>query len=295
VRVHLVDGTYELFRAYYGAPKAFAPDGREVGATRALCRTLLLLLEDEGATHVAIAFDHVIESFRNELYGGYKTSAGIEPDLWSQFPLAEEATSALGIVTWPMVEFEADDAIAAAAHRFKAPPEVEQVLICSPDKDLAQCVEGTRVVMVDRRRKLVLDEAAVIAKFGVPPSSIPDYLALVGDTADGYPGIPRWGERSSAAVLAVYKTLENIPDLDRSWTVKVRGAASLAESLRTRRDEARLYRTLARLRTDVPLTESLADLEWRGPSPRLESFAARIGDADVVARAFRAAEKRAIA
>jgi 5'-3' exonuclease len=285
VKIHLVDGTYELFRAYYGAPKATAPDGREVGATRALLRTLTLLLGEERATHVAIAFDHIIESFRNDLYEGYKTSAGIEPDLWAQFPLAEEASAALGVVTWPMVEFEADDALATAAHRFAELGEVEQVIICSPDKDLAQCVRGDRVVMADRRRKLVLDEARVIEKYGVPPSSIPDFLALVGDSADGYPGVPRWGERSSAAVLAVYKDLERIPDLDRDWVVKPRGAAALAESLRTHRKEAVLYRTLARLRTDVPLRESIADLEWKGPPPGLEAFASAIGDGEIAARA----------
>lgn len=286
VRVHLVDGTYELFRAYYGAPKARAPDGSEVGATRGLLRSFLYLLKGEGATHVAVAFDHVIESFRNDLYAGYKTGAGIEPELLSQFELAEEATRALGMVVWSMIEFEADDALATGAARYAALDSVEQVLICSPDKDLTQCVTEGRVVCVDRRRKVVLDEAAVVAKFGVPPRSIPDYLALVGDAADGYPGVPSWGARSSAALLSQYGRVDQIPDDVRSWRVKVRGAAQLAESLRAHRTEVELYRRLATLRTDVPLAESVADLEWRGAhADALAALAVRLGDGELVQRA----------
>jgi 5'-3' exonuclease len=285
MRVHLVDGTYELFRSYYGAPKATAPDGREVGATRGLMRSMLGLIKNEGATHVGIAFDHVIESFRNELYDGYKTGDGIDPDLYGQFELAEEACAMLGLVVWSMVEWEADDAVASAAARFEKDPSVEQVLICSPDKDLAQCVRGTRVVMVDRRRKLTIDEAGVVQKFGVPPASIADYLALVGDSADGYPGIPRWGERSAGALLAEYGHIEDIPDNERSWRVKsVRGASQLAENLRTRRAEAALYKKLATLVTDVPLAESLADLKWNGPKPELAAFAESIGDREITER-----------
>ena len=264
MQVHLVDGTYELFRAYYGAPEKKAPDGTEVGATVALGRTLLALLNNEGATHVAVAFDHVVESFRNDLFDGYKTGEGIDPDLWSQFGPAERMTEALGLVVWPMVEFEADDALAAGAARYGADERVERVLICSPDKDLAQSVRGERIVCLDRRRKTTMDEAGVVEKFGVSPASIPDYLALVGDASDGIPGIPRWGARSAAAALAVYKQIERIPDDPAKWNFKVRGAASLAENLSPRRKEAALYRKLATLREDVPLEESLDDLEWRG-------------------------------
>jgi len=264
MQVHLVDGTYELFRAHFGAPPKTAPDGREAGATVGLARTLLYLLQEEGATHVAVAFDHVIESFRNELYAGYKTGAGVDSALLAQFEPAEEMTRALGIVVWPMVEFEADDALATAAARFAADGRVERVLICSPDKDLAQCVRGERVVLLDRRRKLIIDESAVCEKFGVAPASIPDWLALVGDSADGYPGVPRWGARSAAAALAAHGHLEDIPGVPLEWQFQVRGAASLAESLRAHREEAMLYRTLATLGDDIPLAETLDDLEWRG-------------------------------
>jgi len=279
VRVHLVDGTYELFRAFYGAPSQLAPDGSEVGATRALLRSLASLLRQDGVTHVAVAFDHVIESFRNDLYPGYKTGEGIDPALWAQFPLAERASAALGLVVWPMIEFEADDALAAAAARFAADPAVEQVVIASPDKDLTQCVRQSRVVCEDRLRRITLDEAGVIAKFGVPPSSIPDWLALVGDSADGFPGLPRWGAKSASVVLARWRHLEHIPDQASAWEVSVRGAESLAASLRSGRKDAELYRTLATLRTDVPLAESLEDLRWRGPRrDELQSLCAEIGD-----------------
>jgi 5'-3' exonuclease len=268
VNVHLVDGTYELFRSYFGAPKATGPDGREVGAVRGLVRSLSALLREDGVTHAAVAFDHVIESFRNELFPGYKTSAGVPADLLAQFGPAEDAVRDLGVVVWSMVEFEADDAMATAAARFAEAPEVERVFLCTPDKDLAQCVRGRRVVGLDRMRRRLLDEDGVREKFGVAPGSIPDWLALVGDDADGIPGLPRWGERSASAVLARYGRLEDVPAFHHRWEVQVRGAAALAESLRAHRDEALLYRTLATLRTDVPLTEDLEALRWRGAERR---------------------------
>ena len=267
VNVHLVDGTYELFRAHFGAPPATAPDGREVGATRGLLRSLRALLKEEGVTHVAVAFDQVIESFRNRLFPGYKTAEGVPPELLAQFPLAEQAARALGLVVWPMVEFEADDALASGAARFAGAPGVERVLLCTPDKDLAQCVRGREVVGFDRMRRKVLDEDGVREKFGVSPGSIPDWLALVGDSADGIPGLERWGEKSAAAVLARWERLEAIPDDAAAWAVPVRGAARLAESLRAGRAEAMLYRTLATVRTDVPLAEELEALRWRGERP----------------------------
>jgi 5'-3' exonuclease len=263
-RVHLIDGTYELFRNHYGAPRRQAPDGREVGATVGLLRSLISLLNQPGVTHLGCAFDHVIESFRNELYPGYKTSEGVDADLLAQFSLAEEAVAALGIVVWPMVEFEADDALAAATARFKDHPAVEQVVICSPDKDLAQCISGARVVGWDRRRDIVLDEDGVVEKFGVRPDSIPDWLALVGDAADGYPGVPGWGARSAAAVLSQFGHLEAIPDDPARWGLGGKRAERLAESLRDHQEEALLFRRLATLRTDVPLTEAFEDLEWQG-------------------------------
>jgi len=264
MRIHLVDGTYELFRAHFGAPEARGRDGTVVGATLGLMRSLLSLLREDGVTHVACAFDHVIESFRNDLFPGYKTSEGVPDELLAQFPLAERATRALGVVVWPMVEFEADDALATAAARAADDSNVDQVVICSPDKDLAQCVRGTHVVALDRLRRRVYDEAAVIEKFGIPPASIPDWLALVGDDADGIPGVPRWGARSASTLLAHYGHLEEIPDEANRWTVPVRGAAALAESLATHRAEVLLYRRLATLRTDVPLAEGTDALRWQG-------------------------------
>ncbi|WP_428265461.1 5'-3' exonuclease [Haliangium sp.] len=279
MNVHLVDGTYELFRAFYGAPAAAAPDGAEIGATRGLLRSLLALLGEPEVTHVAVAFDTVIESFRNDLFAGYKTGAGIDPALWAQFPLAEEAAEALGVVTWRMREFEADDALAAAAARFATDSRVEQVVLCSPDKDLTQCVRGRRVVCLDRMRRNLLDEVGVEAKFGVGPASIPDYLALVGDSADGIPGVPRWGAKSTAAVLARYRHLDAIPADEADWDIKVRGAAGLAKSLREHRADAELYRTLATLREDVPLAEPLDDLAWQGARRHaLEALCERLGD-----------------
>ncbi len=264
VKVHLVDGTYELFRAHFGAPSMTAPDGREVGAARGLLRSLVAWLRGGKITHVGVAFDHVVESFRNGLFAGYKTGDGVDVKLLAQFPLAEACTRALGLVTWPMVEFEADDALATAAARLAADPSVAQVLVCSPDKDLAQCVRDDRVVCLDRARDRVLDEAGVVEKFGVAPRSIPDWLALVGDPQDGIPGVPKWGAKSAAAVLARYGRVDAIPDDAAAWDVPVRGAPALAASLASRRAEASLYRTLATLRDDVPLAETLDDLRWRG-------------------------------
>ena len=278
MNIHLVDGTYELFRSYFAQPSRQAPDGREVGAVRGLVQTLLALLRQEEVTHVACAFDHVVESFRNELFAGYKTGEGTPEDLRSQFELAERSSQALGLVVWPMSEFEADDALASAAHRWGDDPAVEQVVICTPDKDLAQMVRGQRVVCLDRRREQTLDEAGVQLKFGVSPASIPDYLALVGDAADGIPGIPRWGAKSSGVVLARYYHLEQIPDNAIYWDVKVRGATAIAASLVERREEAKLYRELATLRLDVPLAESLDQLEWKGvQTPGFQELCGELG------------------
>ena len=281
MKIHLVDGTYELFRNHFGAPPKKAPDGREVGATLGLLRSLLMLLGSPGVTHVAVAFDHVIESFRNELYTGYKTGEGVDPILLDQFPLAEKAVSALGLVVWPMIEFEADDALATAVSRFRKNKSVEQILICSPDKDLSQLVEGKKIVCWDRRRELIIDEAAVVEKFGVRPSSIPDWLALVGDSADGYPGIPGWGAKSAATVLAHYEHIESIPDDAGKWglkTISPGRAASLAESLAQRRTEALLFKELATVRVDVPIQEKLNDLKWQGAYPRLKKICLELGD-----------------
>ena len=264
MKLHLVDGTYELFRSYFGAPPTAAPDGRPVGAVRGLIQTLLLLLRGPDVTHVAVAFDQVVESFRNELFAGYKTGEGVPADLMSQFGLAEQAASALGIVVWRMVEFEADDAMATAAARWRDAEGVDQVVICSPDKDLTQMVVGDRVVCLDRRRDITLDEAGVWGKFGVAPASIPDYLALVGDAADGIPGVPRWGAKSTALVLGGYGRIEDIPPDPAHWEVKLRGTKTMATSLEHHLDDALLYKRLTTLRLDVPLPESLDDLEWKG-------------------------------
>ncbi len=278
MKIHLVDGTYELFRSFYGAPPKKAPDGREVGATLGLLNSLLSLIVKSGATHVACAFDHVITSFRNDLFPGYKTGAGVDPQLLAQFPLAEEAVAALGIVVWPMVEFEADDALASAAMRFRNEPGVDQIVICSPDKDLAQLVSGDQVICWDRRQDLVYDDAAVLEKFGVPPASIPDWLALVGDAADGYPGIPGWGAKSASVVLARYGHIESIPTDPTQLGLGAARAFRLAESLKAHSEEVLLYRRLATLRYDVPLQESVQDLEWRGAQERLRSLCHELGD-----------------
>jgi 5'-3' exonuclease len=271
--VHLIDGTYELFRHYHAMPSARDPDGVEIAAVRGVVLSVLGLI-NRGATHVAVATDHVIESFRNQLWPYYKTGDGIEPDLLAQFPLLEDALQALGVVVWPMIEFEADDALAAAAASAAEDPAVDRVIICTPDKDLAQCVRGARVVQMNRRTNAVLDEEGVAKKFGVPPTSIPDYLALVGDAADGYPGLPGWGARSSAAVLARFRKLEAIPADWRDWHVNARNAASLALTLERERDRAWLFRDLATLRTDIPLFDSVEELRWTGPTERFAAFAA---------------------
>jgi 5'-3' exonuclease len=284
VKIHLVDGTYELFRAYFGAPKVMH-DGAEVGATRGIMRSLHSLLREDGVTHVGVAFDTVIESFRNDLFDGYKTSFGVPDDLMLQFPLAERAAEALGLTVWRMIDFEADDALAAFAARAAADPLVDQVVICSPDKDLRQCVRGSRVVCLDRMRRIVIDEPGVVEKFGVSPTSIPDWLALVGDDADGYPGVPRWGAKSASSVLAHYGHIENIPVDVSKWKVNVRGAPALAESFRLHQVEVALYKVLATLREDVPLAETLDDLRWQGaPRDKLVAFCHEVGDMEMVGR-----------
>jgi len=275
LEVHLVDGTYELFRHYYALPSARDTDGREVAAARGVLASVLGMIKG-GATHIAVATDHVIESFRNGLWTDYKTSEGIEPDLLAQFPLLEDVLSAAGVVVWPMVEFEADDALAAAAEAAARDSRVERVIICTPDKDLAQCVRSQRVVQLNRRTRVTLDEAGVVQKFGVLPKSIPDYLALVGDAADGYPGLPGWGAKSSAAVLAKFVHLESIPADYREWRVNVAGARALADTLSLERDRALLFRTLATLRTDIPLFDDVDQLHWNGPKPEFAALAARL-------------------
>jgi 5'-3' exonuclease len=286
LRVHLVDGTYELFRHYYGAPPATDRGGREIGALVGVLSSILGMLQD-GATHLGVATDHVIESFRNALWPGYKTSEGIEPPLLAQFHPLEDALRRMGVAVWAMVDLEADDALASAAHLAAMDHRVEQVLICTPDKDLGQCVRGQRVIQFDRRARELRDEAGVVAKFGVRPASIPDYLALVGDSADGFPGIPRWGAKSAAAVLARYEHLEAIPPRAAAWDVPVRGAARLAEQLESQRETAYLFRTLATLRTDAPLFGSIDEIRWRGPRPEFEEEAHRLGQRSLWERARR--------
>jgi 5'-3' exonuclease len=284
VNVHLVDGTYELFRHYYGAPRGQSKDGIEVGAIRGVLSSMLTLLGD-GATHVAVATDHVIESFRNTLWNGYKTGEGIEPDLLAQFHPLEDALEAMGITVMRMLEFEADDGLAAGAAKAAADPRVGRVLICTPDKDLAQSVVDSRVVQFDRRARVIRDAEGVRAKFGVPPASIPDYLALTGDSADGYPGLPGWGAKSAAALLAHYGTIEQIPDDSRQWTVKVRGAAHLAATLAEYRPQADLFKTIATLRLDAPVFASVDDICWRGPRPDFPGVCERLGAPSLALRA----------
>ena len=278
MQVHLIDGTYELFRHYYALPSARDKQGHEIAAVRGVVASVLGMFK-EGATHVGVATDHVIESFRNELWAGYKTGDGIEPDLWAQFPVLEEALVAAGIVTWPMVEFEADDALAAAAALAANDPRVEQVIICTPDKDLSQCVSGTRIVQLDRRKRVTRDESGVIEKFGVTPASIPDYLALVGDSSDGYPGLPGWGAKSSAAVLAKFIHLEAIPADYREWHVNAANASSLAATLTRERETALLFRRLATLRTDIPLFNNVDELQWRGLTKGYAEYKSRFDSA----------------
>ncbi len=290
MQVHLVDGTYELFRHHFAVPSHLDPGGMEVAAVRGVVGTVLTMLED-GATHLGVATDHVIESFRNDLWPGYKTSAGMDQELLAQFPLLEEALVALGVCVWPMVDQEADDALAAAAAVAAADARVEQVLVCTPDKDLAQCVRDPRVAQLDRRQGKLLDEAGVWGKFGVGPGSIPDWLALVGDSADGFPGLPGWGAKSSATVLARYEHLDAIPEAAGEWDVTVRGAAKLAATLTAQRADAELFLDLATLRTDAPVG-TVDEWRWRGPTPELASWAERLGSPNLVNRAERAMKGR---
>jgi 5'-3' exonuclease len=290
MKVHLVDATFELFRAFYapGRSLELGPDGRPVNAVRGLIDSMLSLLREPDVTHIAAATDYVIESWRNDVFPGYKSSLGMDPMLLAQFRDAERALRALGITTWPMVEDEADDGIAAAVARYRDDPRVEQIVICSVDKDLAQCVEGERIVLRDRMRRVTYDEPGVLAKFGVPPESIPDYLALVGDSSDGYPGLPGWGSKSAAAVLRRWKQLDAIPDSAAEWDVTVRGAATLAATLRDRRAEALLYRRLATLNRDAAVDDALDAIEWRGvPRAEFEAFCAELGLAGAVGRVHR--------
>ena len=275
MNIYLVDGTYELFRHYYALPSAKDAEGREVAAMRGVLTSVLGMIRG-GATHIAVATDHVIESFRNKLWPGYKTSAGVPRDLLAQFHPLEEALSAAGITVWPMIEFEADDALAAGAAAAARDKRVAQVIVCTPDKDLAQCVTGTRVVQLSRRTNITLDEAGVVQKFGVTPESIPDYLALVGDAADGYPGLPGWGAKSSAAVLAKFLHLESIPVDCRDWRVNAANASALAATLCQQREQALLFRTLATLRTDIKLFDDVHELRWSGPKPEFDAISARL-------------------
>jgi len=288
MRVHLLDGTYELFRHFYAMPRQADRDGHEVAAIVGVVGSVLGMLEG-GTTHLGVATDHVIESFRNELWPGYKTGEGIEPELLAQFHPLEDALRALGVVVWAMVEFEADDALAAAAQRAAESAGVEQVLICTPDKDLSQCVTGERIVQFDRRKRELRNEQGVVARFGVGPKSIPDYLALVGDAADGFPGVPGWGEKASGTVLGRYQHLERIPANASQWEVPVRGAARLAAALEENRSLAVLFRTLATLRTDVPVFTSVDELRWRGPTADFQGVAERLGMPGLWERARRIA------
>ncbi len=292
MQVHLVDGTYELFRHHFAVPSHLDSDGMEVAAVRGVLGSIMLMLED-GATHVGVATDHVVESFRNDLYPGYKTSAGMPPELLAQFPLLEDALVALGVTVWPMIDQEADDGMAAAAAVAAADERVERAFICTPDKDLAQCVHDPDVAQLDRRKGgTTIDEAGVRAKFGVGPASIPDYLALVGDSADGFPGLPGWGAKSAGAVLARYEHLEQIPALAKDWDVTVRGAVKLAGTLVDQRADADLFKVLATLRTDADVG-TVDEWEWTGPSAELGEWAERVGTPGLVARADRLAKQRA--
>ena len=284
MNVFLIDGTYELFRHFFAMPSAKDAEGREVGAVRGVLGSLLSMVE-EGASHLGVATDHVVESFRNHLWEGYKTGEGIEPALAEQFHPLEAALEALGVCVWPMIELEADDALASAAAKAHDDPQVEQVFICTPDKDLAQCVRGRRVVQFDRRAGVMRDADGIRAKFGVSPESIPDYLALVGDTADGFPGLKGWGAKSAARVLARYERLQAIPDAASAWDVDVRGAARLATELAGNRDQADLFRDLATLRTDATVYESLDELRWRGPHPAFFEYCARLNAPGLLKRA----------
>jgi 5'-3' exonuclease len=273
--VHLIDGTYELFRHFFAVPTAADVNGQEIGAVRGVLTSVLSMIEG-GATHLGVATDHVVESFRNELYPGYKTSEGVDPELLSQFPVLEEALEAMGVVVWPMVYFEADDALASAAGKAAKDDRVRQVFICTPDKDLAQCVVGTRVVQLDRRQNILRDEGGVVEKFGVMPQSIPDYLAVVGDSADGFPGVRGWGAKAAAAVLSQYSQLEDIPKMWKEWNPSIKKARGLSESLFSAWDDALLFRTLATLRVDAPVFDTVEDLRWKGPRADFEECCRRM-------------------
>jgi 5'-3' exonuclease len=291
MRAFLVDGTYELFRHYYGVPPHRTADGAEVAATRGVLWSMLRLLE-QGVTHLGVATDHVIESFRNGMWPGYKSSAGLDPQLLGQFGLLEVTLEAMGVVVWPMVELEADDALAGAAAVADDDPRVEQVVICTPDKDLGQCVRGGRVVQLDRRNQVVYDEARVTAKFGVAPPSIPDYLALVGDSADGYPGLPGWGAKSTATVLAHYRHIEQIPDIPGQWAMAVRGRPALAATLAKLRHHAMLFKDLATLRVDRSLLADVDELRWTGPTPLFAEVCERIDARSLATQTARVAGQR---
>jgi len=288
--VHLIDGTYELFRHFFALPSSQDGKGQEIGAVRGVLTSVLSMIE-HGATHIGVATDHVVESFRNELYPGYKTSEGVPPELLSQFPILEEALAAMGVLVWPMVYFEADDALASAAAKAAADERVRQVFICTPDKDLAQSVSGTRVVQCDRRREIVRDEAGIVTKFGVSPKSIPDYLAVVGDSADGYPGLPGWGVKAAALTFSQYAHLEDIPRDWQTWHPSIRKARLLSESLFGGWEDALLFRTLATLRLDVPVFETVEDLRWKGPLPSFEEYSRRLKAPDLLRRTGEAASQ----
>lgn len=289
MNVYLIDGTYELFRHFYAVPSSKDSRGQEIGAVRGVLGSVLSMIE-EGATHVGVATDHVIESFRNDLYMGYKTGEGVEPALLSQFAVLEDALRSMGVQVWPMIEFEADDALASAAAKAVQDDRVRQVIICTPDKDLSQCVVGSRVVQLDRRRETLRNEAGVVAKFGIKPSSIPDYLAVVGDSADGYPGIAGWGAKTAAVVFSQYPHLENIPTDWRSWTT-VRRARPLAESLFAAWEDALLFRTLATLRIDIPVFTSIDNLRWTGPAKDFERTCQRLKAPGLFRRSLAAGRK----
>ena len=288
-RVYLIDGTYELFRHFFAIPSAKSADGAEVAAVRGVLASVISLLRDD-VTHIAVATDHVVESFRNGMWPGYKTGAGIDPELHAQFPILEEALALMGVVVWPMTEYEADDALAAGAAQ--AAEYAEQVLICTPDKDLAQCVVGDHVVQFDRRARRMINEDGVVAKFGVLPTSIPDYLALVGDSADGFPGLPGWGAKSAAAVLAKFIHIEDIPDDAAAWGVAVRSAPTLAATLANQRDLAMLFKDLATLRTELPIDVSSEALRWHAPHAEFEKFTEHLGAPELVAQIIAIVEAR---
>jgi 5'-3' exonuclease len=291
MKIFLIDGTYELFRHFFAVPSARDVSGQEVGAVRGVLNSVLSMVEG-GATHLGVATDHVVESFRNDLYPRYKTSEGVAPELLSQFPILEECLQAMGVMVWPMVEFEADDALAAAATKASLDRRVEQVLICTPDKDLAQAVSGSRIVQLDRRRNILRDEAGVVEKFGVSPESIPDYLGLVGDSADGYPGIAGWGEKGAASVLSQYPHLEDIPKDWQNWASSIKRAAKLSESLFSAWDDALLFRKLATLRTDAPVFENVDDLMWRGPKAEFEGYCRKMMKSDTLLKRAVSCAKR---